>query len=280
MFHFRSLIEFSYQWCALNLDQYNENFLSIPDNNEYGYVLEVDLHYPKELFELHKDLPLPSSYNTSNFNIKYSQSSCLKEYIDAKKEVKCQKRVKMIFKNFFYKLMNLAPFGKTIENVKKYRDVKLITKWEGRYGAKFYISQPNFHNCEIFDKDFVLIEMRRLKIKYNKPIYRVPKIRTHSMGILRTSCFSRYRKTESISPQQLFLLYLMLLKIPLRRRDKLNGTLEYQNLQLILYFKKMSFIPTNSDLATDLDQEMQKDAEHSVNGIPENARTLKTFPRE
>ncbi|KAJ8912711.1 hypothetical protein NQ315_012265 [Exocentrus adspersus] len=46
-----------FQWIN-NVDIYNENFLSIPDNNEYGYVLEVDLHYPKELFELHKDLPL------------------------------------------------------------------------------------------------------------------------------------------------------------------------------------------------------------------------------
>jgi len=40
--------------------------------------------------------------------------------------------------------MDNAIFGKTMENV--HIDVKLLTKWEGRYGTEAIIAKPNFHN--------------------------------------------------------------------------------------------------------------------------------------
>ncbi|XP_070529787.1 uncharacterized protein [Cardiocondyla obscurior] len=67
--------------------------------------------------------------------------------------------------------MNNAVFGKTMENVRNHVDVRLITHWEGRFGAEALISKLNFHSRSIFAENLVAIEMRKLEVKFNKLIY-------------------------------------------------------------------------------------------------------------
>ena len=65
-----------------------------------------------------------------------------------------------------FKLMNNAVFGKTMENVRKHRDIKLVTIDKKRNQLA---SEPNYHTSKIFSKNLLAIEMKKTKVKMNKP---------------------------------------------------------------------------------------------------------------
>ena len=65
-----------------------------------------------------------------------------------------------------FKLMNNAVFGKTMENVRKHRDIKLVTIDKKRNQLA---SEPNYHTRKIFSKNLLAIEMKKTKVKTNKP---------------------------------------------------------------------------------------------------------------
>ena len=78
---------------------------------------------------------------------------------------KLRKEAKNDFEKDFFKLMNNSVFGKTMENVRKYRDIKLATTNEKRNKL---VSEPNYHTTKRFS-DFLAIEMKKTKVKMNKP---------------------------------------------------------------------------------------------------------------
>jgi len=49
--------------------------------------------------------------------------------------------------------------------------VRLLTRWKDRYGAEVIIAKPNFHSRSVFSGTLVAIKMRKLEVKFNKPIY-------------------------------------------------------------------------------------------------------------
>ncbi|KMQ81905.1 hypothetical protein RF55_24809, partial [Lasius niger] len=67
--------------------------------------------------------------------------------------------------------MNNAVFGKTMENVRNHVDVRLVTQWDGRFGAEAMIAKPNFHSRSVFSENLVAVELRKLSVKLDKPIY-------------------------------------------------------------------------------------------------------------
>ena len=64
--------------------------------------------------------------------------------------------------------MNNSVYGKTMENIRNHRDIKLVTTNGKR---KKLSSEPNYHSCKYFSENLIAIEMRKAKTYMNKPVY-------------------------------------------------------------------------------------------------------------
>ena len=96
----------------------------------------------------------------------FNQEAWLKEYIDMNTELR--KQAKNDFEKDFFKLINNTVFGKTMENVWKHIDIKFVTTNKRRNQL---VSEPNYHTTKYFSEDLLAIEMKKIKVKMNKPVY-------------------------------------------------------------------------------------------------------------
>ena len=167
-----------------------------------GYIFYVDIIYPKELYELHRDLPfLPdrmevnkvnklvaSVYDKANYVIhinalkqalnhglilkkvhsviSFNHATWLKPYIDVNTELRTQ--AKNDFEKDYFKLKNNSAFGKTMENIRKHRDIKLVNNDKKR---KVLASEPNYHATKPISEDLLIMEMKKREFYMNKPIF-------------------------------------------------------------------------------------------------------------
>ena len=79
-----------------------------------------------------------------------------------------RKLAKDDFEKDLFKLMNNAVFGKTMDDIKKHRNIKLVTTDKKRNKL---VSEPNYHTINYISKDLSIIEMNKTRVKMNKPIY-------------------------------------------------------------------------------------------------------------
>ena len=185
------------------INEINEEFIkNYNENDNKGYILEVDLKYPKRLHELQSNLPfLPERMKINKCKtlacnlfhnkkyvihvnslkqvlnhglklkkihrvIEFNKKEWLKPYTDMNTELK--KVAKNDFEKYLFKLMNNSVFGKTMENIRKHRDIKLVTTDKKRIKL---VSELNYHTINLISEDLSIIEMKKSKVKMNKPIY-------------------------------------------------------------------------------------------------------------
>ena len=179
-----------------------ENIDELAKKDKRGYLLEVDVDYPKGLHENPNELPflvekkeigreeklVPNLKRKKRYVvhikaldealkhglklkkvhrvIKFQQSRWMKAYIML--NTRLRKDAKNEFEKDFFKLMNNSVFGKTMENIRNHKDMKLVTS-DKKYLK--YVMKPNFKDGHPFSKHLFAVEMGKTEIMMNKPVY-------------------------------------------------------------------------------------------------------------
>ena len=98
--------------------------------------------------------------------IKFIQKAWLKQCIDM--NTKLRQKATNNFEKDFFKLINNAVFGKTMENVRKHRNIKLVTTERGR---TYLVSESNYHTTKFFTENLLATEIRKTQILMKNPVY-------------------------------------------------------------------------------------------------------------
>ena len=167
-----------------------------------GYLLEIDVEYPKELHEKHNELLflaermkigreeklVPNLRDKKGYVVhikklnqalkhglklkkvhhvtEFQHSNWMKPYIML--NTRLTTAAKNEFEKDFFKLMNNSAFGKTMENIRNHKNMKLVAS-DQQYQK--YVMKPSFKNGYPFSKDLFAVEMGKTEIKMNKPMY-------------------------------------------------------------------------------------------------------------
>ena len=98
--------------------------------------------------------------------IEFKQSAWMKEYIDFNTRLRTE--ATNDFEKDFYKLRNNSVFGKTMENIRRHRNIKLVNNKEDYLK---HVMKPNFKSGTLPRPDLMSCEMGKVEVKMNKPVY-------------------------------------------------------------------------------------------------------------
>ena len=181
----------------------NPNEISeLATGTDKGYVLEVDVSYPKELHNSHNGLQfmcermeingieklVSNLRDKKNYIIhfqvlnkalqhglrldrihrviEFDQSPWLKSYIDFITQLRMA--ATNDFEKDFFKLMNNSVFGKMMENIRNHKNLKLVTT-EEKYLRT--VMKPNFKSGVLFGENLMGCEMGKIKVVMNKLVH-------------------------------------------------------------------------------------------------------------
>ena len=117
---------------------------------------------------------------------------------------KLRKEAKNDFEKDFFKLMNNSVFGKTMENVRNHRDIKLVTTEEKR--SKL-VSEPNYHTTKHFPENVLAKEIKKTKVIMNRSV----SLGMSILDISKTPMYKFwYELNQNMETEQIFAIWIMI----------------------------------------------------------------------
>ena len=98
--------------------------------------------------------------------IQFNQEAWIEKYIN--KNIDLRKEADNDFGRYFFKIMSNSVFDKTMQNVRTQRDIKLVATDKRRNQL---VSKPNYHTTKWFSESLLAIEMKKIKVRTDNPIY-------------------------------------------------------------------------------------------------------------
>ena len=156
-----------------NMSDYQNNLikeldLKIPNSKKLLLTLEDKkdyvVHYENLKFYLKQGMKLKRVKRA----LEFEQECWMEPYIRMNTEFR--KQAKNDFEKNFYKLMNNSVFGKTMENLRKRVDIKIVRSNEKDKIRKL-VASPLYARHVIFTNDLVGIDMHKSRLLLNKPVY-------------------------------------------------------------------------------------------------------------
>ena len=139
-----------------------------PDSNKLLLTLEDKkdyvVHYRNLQFYLKQGMKLKRVKRV----LEFEQECWMEPYI--RMNTVFRKKAKNDFEKHFYKLMNNSVFGKTMENLRKRVDIKIVRSNEKDKIRKL-VASTLYSRHVIFSNDLVVIDMRKSRLLLNKPVY-------------------------------------------------------------------------------------------------------------
>ena len=102
--------------------------------------------------------------------IEFNQSAWMKPCIDFNTQLRTKATNE--FEKDFFKLMNNSVFGKTMENIRKHRNIRLVMNKESYLRTRLRtVMHPNFKSGVLFGENLMGCEMGKIKVVMNKLVY-------------------------------------------------------------------------------------------------------------
>ncbi|VVC27715.1 Hypothetical protein CINCED_3A009640 [Cinara cedri] len=171
-----------FNWVKLDLD----GLEALTHTSAKGRVYEVDVSYPRHLHDKHIDLPFLPHNGIPVGSKQAIANGVIVEKINLNTEMR--KKARNEFEKDFFKLMNNAVFGKTMESKRKRMKMELVSNEEK---VQKLINKTTFKHVTYYRENLIAVSLENKIIKFDKPLYILKKIQTYSnVWILQT-----YRKT-------------------------------------------------------------------------------------